>query len=55
MRSNDHVDALNPPRGDPKNMVANNLISDDLGSAKGTPNGAFQAPKGVNKKQSRNC
>ena len=49
MRSNDHDDAPNPPRGDPKSVVAKQQIFDHFGSAKGTPNGVFQVPKGVKK------
>ena len=35
MRSNDHGDAPNLPREDPKSMVARNMIFDDFGGAKG--------------------
>ena len=31
----------NSPRGDPKSMVAENMIWDDFGGATGTPNEAF--------------
>ena len=35
------VDAPNPPRGDPKSMVAKNMTLDDFWDAKGIPNGPF--------------
>ena len=54
MRSNDHGDAPYPPRGDPKSMVAKNMIGDDLGAPKGLKIEPFMF-QNASKNTSRTC